>query len=154
MGILITLTDSADQQTQHRIAFTVPCPILVSDFNAVSAFMPFELVDIATTTGIESLNAVSYQGIYDKILQQLNYNANARSTCGIIKLNFVNSLSELSHDPIKHTVTLTSGLNSVDGTYYDSYIEFKFLAFTWRLKIQARLVSCQVASLNFKEPYR
>ena len=116
--------------------------------------MPFELVDIATTTGIESLNAVSYQGIYDKILQQLNYNANARSTCGIIKLNFVNSLSELSHDPIKHTVTLTSGLNSVDGTYYDSYIEFKFLAFTWRLKIQARLVSCQVASLNFKEPYR
>lgn len=116
--------------------------------------MPFELVDIATTTGIESSNAVSYQSIFDKILQQLNYNANARKTCGIIELNFVNNLSELSHDPMKHTVTLKSGLNSVEGTYYDSYIEFKFLAYTWRLKIEARLVSCQVASLDFKEPYK
>ena len=52
----------------HRITFKVPCNVEAEDFQAVTAFMPFELVKITTTSGIISEAKASYQEVYDKVV--------------------------------------------------------------------------------------
>lgn len=148
----MTLVNTFGQETEITLNFSLLCTIRKPDLEEIEGILDPELLELALQTEKVGEEELSYEPVYDKIVQKIKYDEVKRKNCGDITIELFTSKSkELKHDAAKQTLTLISSESTEVMTIEDSYLEVKLMDFTWKIKIKATFFECKLTTLGFSK---